>query len=263
MRLPTRWSPSRAGPWCQRGVVAGDPRPPPTTAGGDRPAFLRRPERVAGGGHPPLLDQGPQPARGASDEDPPHTNGRRSVMNDIESSIRDTFRGHEGDAPAFDLADARQIAGRTRRRRDPERSRCRPRRPRRRGRAHRRARRCWCTPFETPPRSTHPHRPHRWSSRRSARRFTRSRSATRPDGRSGPRPSPGAEADSPSTPPTSTSSSTRHSGTISTSPWSRSPSAACRRRTGSTTRGARGSAPRRRERPRVDTGSTARGGTGR
>jgi hypothetical protein len=37
-------------------------------------------------------------------------------MNDIESRIRDAFRGHEGDAPAFDLSDARQIAGRTRRR---------------------------------------------------------------------------------------------------------------------------------------------------
>ena len=37
-------------------------------------------------------------------------------MNDIESRIRDEFRGHEGDAPAFDLADARDVAGRTRRR---------------------------------------------------------------------------------------------------------------------------------------------------
>jgi hypothetical protein len=37
-------------------------------------------------------------------------------MNDIESRIRDTFHGREGDAPAFDLSDAREIAGRTRRR---------------------------------------------------------------------------------------------------------------------------------------------------
>jgi hypothetical protein len=37
-------------------------------------------------------------------------------MNDLESQLRDAFRGHEGDAPALDLSDARQIAGRTRRR---------------------------------------------------------------------------------------------------------------------------------------------------
>jgi len=37
-------------------------------------------------------------------------------MKRLESQIRDAFRGHEGEAPAFDLADARQIAGRTRRR---------------------------------------------------------------------------------------------------------------------------------------------------
>lgn len=37
-------------------------------------------------------------------------------MNDIESRIRDAFRGREDDAPAFDLSDARHIAGRTRRR---------------------------------------------------------------------------------------------------------------------------------------------------
>lgn len=37
-------------------------------------------------------------------------------MNDLESRIRDAFRDHEGDAPAFDLADARHVAGRTRRR---------------------------------------------------------------------------------------------------------------------------------------------------
>lgn len=37
-------------------------------------------------------------------------------MNDLESRIRAAFHGREGDAPAFDLSDARQIAGRTRRR---------------------------------------------------------------------------------------------------------------------------------------------------
>jgi len=37
-------------------------------------------------------------------------------MNDLESRIRDAFRDHEGDAPAFDLSDARHVAGRTRRR---------------------------------------------------------------------------------------------------------------------------------------------------
>jgi dipeptidyl aminopeptidase/acylaminoacyl peptidase len=37
-------------------------------------------------------------------------------MNDLESRIRDEFHGREGDAPAFDLADARPVAGRTRRR---------------------------------------------------------------------------------------------------------------------------------------------------
>jgi len=37
-------------------------------------------------------------------------------MNDLEARIRDAFRGREGDAPAFDLADAPPIARRTRRR---------------------------------------------------------------------------------------------------------------------------------------------------
>ena len=37
-------------------------------------------------------------------------------MNDIESRIRAEFHGREGEAPAFDLSDARDIAGRTRRR---------------------------------------------------------------------------------------------------------------------------------------------------
>ena len=37
-------------------------------------------------------------------------------MNDLESRIRDAFRGHEGDAPAFDLSHAHHVAGRTRRR---------------------------------------------------------------------------------------------------------------------------------------------------
>jgi Tol biopolymer transport system component len=37
-------------------------------------------------------------------------------MNDLESQIRTAFHGHEGDAPRFDLSDARRIAGRTRRR---------------------------------------------------------------------------------------------------------------------------------------------------
>lgn len=37
-------------------------------------------------------------------------------MNDLESQIRAEFHGREGDAPAFDLSEARQIAGRTRRR---------------------------------------------------------------------------------------------------------------------------------------------------
>lgn len=37
-------------------------------------------------------------------------------MNDLETRIRDTFRGHEGEAPAFDPTDARGVAGRTRRR---------------------------------------------------------------------------------------------------------------------------------------------------
>lgn len=37
-------------------------------------------------------------------------------MNDLETRIRTEFHGREGDAPAFDLADARHVAGRTRRR---------------------------------------------------------------------------------------------------------------------------------------------------
>jgi hypothetical protein len=37
-------------------------------------------------------------------------------MSDLESKIRDELRGHEGDAPAFDLPGARHIARRTRRR---------------------------------------------------------------------------------------------------------------------------------------------------
>ena len=37
-------------------------------------------------------------------------------MNDLETRIRTEFHGREGHAPAFDVADARQIAGRTRRR---------------------------------------------------------------------------------------------------------------------------------------------------
>lgn len=37
-------------------------------------------------------------------------------MNDLETRIRAEFHGREGDAPAFDLADARHVAGRTRRR---------------------------------------------------------------------------------------------------------------------------------------------------
>lgn len=37
-------------------------------------------------------------------------------MNDIESRIRAEFHGREGEAPAFDRSDARDIAGRTRRR---------------------------------------------------------------------------------------------------------------------------------------------------
>ncbi len=37
-------------------------------------------------------------------------------MNDLESRIRDAFRGQEGHAPRFDLSEARHVAGRTRRR---------------------------------------------------------------------------------------------------------------------------------------------------
>jgi hypothetical protein len=37
-------------------------------------------------------------------------------MNDLESRIRDELRGREGDAPSFDLSDARPVAGRARRR---------------------------------------------------------------------------------------------------------------------------------------------------
>ena len=37
-------------------------------------------------------------------------------MNDLESRISDELRRREGDAPALDLSDARQIVGRTRRR---------------------------------------------------------------------------------------------------------------------------------------------------
>jgi dipeptidyl aminopeptidase/acylaminoacyl peptidase len=37
-------------------------------------------------------------------------------MNDLESRIRDAFRGHEADAPQFDASDARSVADRTRRR---------------------------------------------------------------------------------------------------------------------------------------------------
>ncbi len=37
-------------------------------------------------------------------------------MNDLETRIRAEFHAREGDAPAFDLADARPVAGRTRRR---------------------------------------------------------------------------------------------------------------------------------------------------
>ena len=37
-------------------------------------------------------------------------------MNDLESQLREAFRGHEGDAPTFDPSDAPRIAGRTRRR---------------------------------------------------------------------------------------------------------------------------------------------------
>ena len=37
-------------------------------------------------------------------------------MNDLETRIRAELHGREGDAPAFDLSDARDIAGRTRRR---------------------------------------------------------------------------------------------------------------------------------------------------
>ena len=37
-------------------------------------------------------------------------------MNDLERNIRDTLAGHESDAPAFDVADARRAAGRAHRR---------------------------------------------------------------------------------------------------------------------------------------------------
>jgi hypothetical protein len=37
-------------------------------------------------------------------------------MNDLETRIRAEFHAREGNAPAFDLADARPVAGRTRRR---------------------------------------------------------------------------------------------------------------------------------------------------
>jgi len=37
-------------------------------------------------------------------------------MNDLESRIRDAFRGHEGDAPAFDPSEMSRVSGRTRRR---------------------------------------------------------------------------------------------------------------------------------------------------
>jgi hypothetical protein len=71
--------------------------------------------------------------------------------------------------------------------------------------------------------------------RGSTRRSTACRSATRPAGGRGRRPSPGATTPSRSTPPMSTSSSTRNSGMTSTSPWSRSPSAVRRHKIGSTT----------------------------
>jgi len=37
-------------------------------------------------------------------------------MNDLEHEIRDTLRRHEGDAPAFEISEARRTAGRARRR---------------------------------------------------------------------------------------------------------------------------------------------------
>ena len=182
-------------------------------------------------------------------------------MNDIESRIRDTFRGHEGDAPAFDLADARQIAGRTRRRQilnaagaglgalavvvaltaglgDLVRADQDP------------------TPLDTPSPSpslelaTFSSALHEVTIGYPA--GWKVRPATEPW--SGGRLAFDASDVDVIFDPTL--------GAISTSPWSRSPSAECRRRTGSTTRGARGSAPRRRERLQVGSCSTARGGTG-
>ena len=185
-------------------------------------------------------------------------------MNDIESRIRDAFRGREGDAPAFDLSDARHVAGRTRRRQILNAAGA--------GigalavvvaltaglgglvRADRTS-----TPLDTSPPSPSP-----------AQGFSTFSSALHEITVE----YPAGWKVRPATEPWSFGRLTfdasdvdvifdpSASGTISTWLWSRSLSAACRGRTGSTTHGARGSAPGPRERARAASTSAVRRGTG-